>query len=527
MKSCLVFLFFAFLFSYKGYSYPVIPRPDYVKELPGTFVLSGKTSLKYTKELASESAYLVSVLKEDFGSVLRRTKVNKGNLLLLSVDAELVSVLGKEGYRLSVSADTIRIAAAYPGGVFYGIQSLRQLIKKDGSKPAFVPCIRIEDHPAFKRRIFMLDEGRYFKGIEVVKGILDEMALLKMNTFHWHLTEDQGWRIEIKKYPLLTTIGGFRDSSENSGWDAQKKTFDRNRHGGFYTQEQIREVIRYAADRHIEIIPEIDMPGHSSSAIAAYPWLGTRKDKFAVPGYWGIVKNSYDVADPRVRTFIKDVLMEVMQLFPSKIIHIGGDEVDYTDWKNSVTVQRFMKENNLASPSDLQTWFTNDISNFLNENGRNMMGWNDIMGLKLIDHVNNDSNDYIKRQRLAKGTIIDFWMGDLAHIKEAVKEGYEVVNAYHKFTYFNYDTIALPLKKVYTFDPIPGGLEPDYHSKIIGVSAQLWSEYVPTAERLKIQLFPRLAAIAEVGWTDKKNKDYELFLHALAPFYNRWKLKEE
>jgi len=493
----------------------IVPRPNHFKEVPGEFILSEKTALHSTGKLFAESAYLRGLLKEEFGLTLRSARAKGGNHILLALDPALRTTLGEEGYHLSVSADTIHIVSAGRAGVFYGIQSLRQLMKPGAAAAVSVNCIEVEDRPAFKRRIFMLDEGRYFKGSEVVKRTLDEMALLKMNTFHWHLTEDQGWRIEIKKYPLLTAIGGFRDSSENSGWDAPVKKFDGKRHGGFYTQAEIKEIIRYAAERHIEIIPEIDMPGHSSSAIAAYPWLGTRKDTIAVPGTWGVLRNSYDVADPRVRAFLKNVLSEVMALFPSEIIHIGGDEVDYTDWKNSAEAQQFMKANNLASPSDLQTWFTNDISAFLTKNGRRMMGWNDILGLKLQEHVNNDGNDYVKRQQLAKGTIIDFWLGDVNHIKEAAKNGFEIVNAYHKHTYLNYDTIALPLRKVYEFDPIPEGLEEAFHSNIIGVSTQLWSEYVPTVKEMKIQLFPRLAAIAEVGWTYKKNKNYAAFLKSI------------
>lgn len=498
----------------------IVPAPLYMKKLNGEFLLAAKTRVLSSKELKKERLFLLKVLKE--ASVgAKDLSAAKGGMVLLEFVNGQNSALGTEGYELNISQDTILLRGSATG-IFYGIQSLRQLLQRSSSGTIAVPCMEIKDQPRFARRMFMLDEGRHFKGMQVVKEILDEMALLKMNTFHWHLTEDQGWRIQIKKYPLLTTIGGFRDSTENSGWGTPVKTFKRMRHGGFYTQEQIKEVVAYAADRHITVIPEIDMPGHSSAAIAAYPWLSATGEKIAVPGTWGVLKNAYNVADPKVRTFLRSVLDEVLAIFPSKVIHIGGDEVDYTSWKNSAMVQTFMKEKGLKSPSDLQTWFTNDLSVFLASKGRTMMGWNDIMGKKLLDHFNKDTSDYVNSLKPLPGTIIHFWLGDQALIREAAEQGYEMVNAFHENTYFNYPLSKLSLQKAYEFEPIPQNLSVAAQHKIIGVSCQLWSEYVPDVSTLKRQLYPRIAANAEVGWSAAVNKNYNDFINRLEFFQNRW-----
>ena len=292
----------------------------------------------------------------------------------------------------------------------------------------------LTDYPVFSWRAFMLDEGRYFKGKEVVFDLLDEMAALKMNVFHWHLTDDQGWRIEIKKYPKLTEIGAWRDSSEIDHFGSNR--YDGRRHGGFYTQEEIKEVVDYAAKRNITVIPEIEMPGHASAAIAAYPWLGTSGKQIKVPGKFGVQYDIFNVADPRVIHFLNDVMDEVISLFPAPIFHVGGDEVRYDQWKESTLVREYMRKNDLRTPAELQVFFTNNVSNILASKGRRMMGWNEITGDKL--HEFQSETDTKGKQKLAPGTIVHCWKGDPKLIKEAIEKGYDVVNSYHSYTYLDY-----------------------------------------------------------------------------------------
>lgn len=369
----------------------------------------------------------------------------------------------------------------------------------------------------------MLDEARYFKGMEQVKMLLDEMAFLKMNIFHWHLVDDQGWRIEIKKYPKLTEIGSKRKSTQIGPlqWDSPIQSAEP--HEGFYTQEQIKEIIAYAKERHITVVPEIEMPGHSTAAIASYPWLGTSKKEIEVPIKFGVGKDVYDVTDPRVYTFLTDVLEEVMALFPSKIIHIGGDEVKYNHWKSSLSVRAYMKDKNLKTPADLQVYFTNKISKYLQSKGRRMMGWNEIMGHNL--HAYQDQKDTKTTQKLAQESIIHFWKGDVQLATTAASNGYEIVNSLHNFTYLDYRYKNLPLSKAYSFDPIPEKLDEKYHDKVIGLGCQMWGEWIPTNGEMHYQVFPRIAAYAEVGWTEKEHKNFSSFKGALRNLQKRWTAK--
>ena len=345
-----------------------------------------------------------------------------------------------------------------------------------------------------------------------------------MNVFHWHLVDDQGWRIEIKKYPLLTKIGSKRKSTQIGPKQWESPIQSGEPHEGFYTQEEIKEIIAYAQERHITIVPEIEMPGHSTAAIASYPWLGTSGQKIDVPIKFGVGKDVYNVTDPRVNQFLKDVLDEVMTLFPSKVIHIGGDEVKYNHWKNSRSVNDFMRKNGLKSPADLQVYFTNSISNYLQSKGRRMMGWNEILGHNL--HYFQDKKDTQTSQELAKNSVVHFWKGDVELATNAAKKGYDIVNSLHSSTYLDYTYKAIPLKKAYDFNPIPKGLDVKFHSKIIGLGTQMWGEWIPTNGEMHYQTFPRIAAYAEVGWTKQENKSYYRFLLGLSYLKDRWKAKD-
>jgi hexosaminidase len=504
-------------FSSKVTAIDVIPRPSYFLEKEGTYITNVDVSIFAGSNVRKEAAFLARILKTDFAFDKVKTTLSRSADIRLLINKVLERELGKEGYRLQVDQTGVLIEAPTATGIFYGIQTLRQLLQKESNvvKLGFVTII---DQPRFSWRSYMLDDGRAFKGKEVVKKMLDEMALLKMNIFHWHLTEDQGWRLAIEKYPNLTRIGGRRDSTQLNGWNSTQ--YDGKPLEGYYTKADVREIVAYAAERHIKVIPEIEMPGHASAAIASYPWLGVSKQPIRVPTNFGVKYDIFDVTEPAVIEFIHNVLNEVIAMFPSDVIHIGGDEVKYDQWIRSSSVQAYMKKHALSSPADLQIFFTNGISNFLEKKKKRMMGWNDIMGAKLHDY-NQDSAPVTGT--LAQSTIVHFWKGDLDMVKDAVSKGYDVVNSFHIFTYLDYDYNTIPVEKAYSFDPIPQGLDERYHNKILGLGCQMWGEWIPTVTEMYQKTFPRIAAYAEVGWTKKENKDFTRFQQALPYFYNRWK----
>lgn len=450
----------------------------------------------------------------------------------LTIDKSLSDSIGEEGYLLNVTATNVFVRSATKTGIFYGIQTIRQLIQRGESKGEYIlPCVEIMDRPRFKWRGFMLDVSRHFFGVNTIKVILDEMALLKMNIFHWHLTDDQGWRIPIVKYPRLISVASKRDSSmvnreknADGGWNYE---YDGTPHQGFYSYQEIAEIVRYASDRNITIVPEIDMPSHNQAAMAAYPWLSTTKKKISVPTvFFGapykINPAEINVAKPKVVKFFKDVLDETMELFPSNIIHAGGDEVWFNLWKESDEITNFMETNHLKTYPDLQMWFTNLISKHISSKGKRMMVWNDAMG----GHLENDaeSEDYriTIDERPDLQTIVGFWRGDTNLINETVKKGYDIVNGQSSFSYFNDSYKSLPLEKVYSFNPIPLNLEEVYSPKILGVSCHLWTEWVPDESTLYFQLFPRIAAFAEVGWTEDQNKNISRFKNNLFGLKKHW-----
>ena len=495
----------------------IIPYPQNVTIGTGSFTLSWSTKILYDKGCKNEADFLKQILQHEHRlslAVNEKPKVKiKAETIYLHIDPT-ASSLGKEGYALRVDPDHLIVTAASSAGAFYAIQTIRQIIQNN-----VVPCVTITDKPAFKWRGFLLDEGRYFKGEKVVKDLMDEMALLKMNVFHWHLTDDQGWRIEIKKYPKLTEIGSKRRMSETGTWLTGK--FDSLPHSGYYTQQQIKNIIKYAAQRHITIVPEIEMPGHASAAIASYPWLGAENKQIEVPISFGIKPDVFNVADPRVKKFLHDVLDEVMALFPSKVIHIGGDEVKYDQWKASAQVNTYMKQNYIKTPADLQIDFTNGIASYLDQHHHHMMGWNEILG---GHHQNNDSLDSHANNKLSKTAIIDFWTGAPKIVADAAMKGYDVVNSYWWFTYLDYDYKTTTLERAYSFNAIPDSLPAAYHSKILGINTQMWGEWIPTVKRMNYLIYPRIAAMAEIGWTDPAKKDYNRFFNTLLNGYfkNHW-----
>lgn len=497
--------------------YAVIPQPAAIAYTPGLIKLNSEPVVSYSAELANEAQLLQSYLTSDFSlNAGLQEGEGKGDINL-QIDPSVLPDK-KEGYILDATSGKIVIKSATPAGVLNGIQTLRQVIKKREGKLTVQKAI-VTDYPAFSWRAFMLDEGRYFKGKEVVCKLLDHMAELKMNTFHWHLTNDQGWRIEIKKYPKLTEVGAFRDSSEINHFGSN--VYDGKIHGGFYTQEDIKEIVDYAAKRHITIVPEVSMPGHASAAIASYPWLGTSGKPIRVPGKFGVHYEVFKVSDPKVMEFFDDVTNEVIALFPGSVFHIGGDEVKYDQWKASPEIRGYMKQKNLKTPAELQVYFTNEISNMLASKGKKMMGWNEITGAKLHEYQSAEDTEEVKQQ-LAPGTIVHFWKGDTALIRETIVKGYDIVNSFHEYTYLDYTYESIPLEKAYTFNPVPEGLTDEQKKHVLGLGCQMWGEFIPTVESMNLKIYPRLAAFAEVGWTESGNKNFKRFQNALIFKENKW-----
>ena len=513
---CALLLATSFI-SFGQQPYTIIPYPNQLDKLSGAFELKQNLSVTLPRSFASELKWLTATFKDEYGIAIAKSA--KGQVVF-----KQDKTIANEAYRLTVASDKIAIEAATPTGCFYAVQSLRHLMQLTGTGNYRIAACKIEDKPAFGWRAFMLDESRNFKGKAVVKQMLDQMALLKMNVFHWHLTDDQGWRIEIKKYPLLTEVGAWRDSTQSGIWPTGWKstTFDPNAHGGYYTQDDIREIVAYAAARHITIVPEIEMPGHASAAVAAYPWLGTTGEAIKVPSSYGFLKPVvYNIADERVYTFIEDVLKEVMALFPSKVIHIGGDEVNYDPWKQCTAITQLMEREGFKNYSDVQIYFTNRVSNFIDSQKRSMMGWNEILG----KNVHEWSSESDATGSLAKSSIIHFWKGKSEMLKDAITRGYSVVNSDNPYTYLDYDHKAIPLSKAYSFSPVPQGISESEAKQVLGLGCQMWCEFIPKVTDLYSHVFPRIAAYAEVGWTQTANKDYDRFTKSLTTLKRYWDSK--
>ncbi len=443
-------------------------------------------------------------------SGLQIEATGRGGITLV-IDATLKSELGDEGYKLSSNAAGVTIRGATPAGVFYGMESLRQLLPPDMERGgvraaggrAEVPALEITDRPRFAWRGALLDAGRHFVTVPDVKRFLDEMALHKLNVFHWHLTEDQGWRIEIKKYPKLTSVGAWRASSPVAGGN---RVDDGVPHGGFYTQDQVAEIVAYAAARFIRVMPEIEMPGHSSAAIASYPQFGNDDSPGFAPTVqvrWGVFPYLY-APKPETFQFLDDVLGEVLALFPGEFVHIGGDEAKKDQWNASPTAQAFMKANNLKDAHELQSYFIRHAEKFLSSRNRRLVGW-----------------DEIQEGGLAPSATMMAWR-DVKWAIAAAREGHDVVMAPTSHTYFDYTegTEAeegervgrqLKLEKVYSFEPMPAELEPQFQAHVLGTQGQLWSEHLQSWNKVEYRAWPRLSALAEVAWSPREKRDYADF----------------
>lgn len=486
-------------------SYQVIPLPNSIVSNQGEpFVLQQGVSIRCDAALQTEAQLLAQYIKQSTGITVELD--GKGTPIVLHAS---LSHANREAYRLTVCADSIVINGASAAGTFRGINTLRKSLPQSPSQQVAMPAATITDAPRFAYRGMMFDVSRHFYGVDEVKQFIDMLALHNMNTFHWHLTDDQGWRIEIKKYPRLTEVGSMRTQTvigRNPGkWDGVP-------HGGFYTQEQVRDVIRYAAERHIEVIPEIDMPGHMRAALAAYPHLGCTGGPYDVWTQWGVSDEVLCVGNDSTMQFISDVLNEIIDLFPSQYIHIGGDECPKIRWKECPRCQaRIAREGitakgKFSADDRLQGYITRFAYNVIKQRGRTMIGWDEVLECD----VPSDA-------------IVTSWRGDAGAI-DGARRGNRVILSPNTHLYFDFyqsketqfEPFAIggfiPVERVYSFEPVPKQLNAAESALVLGAQANLWTEYIPTFSQVQYMAMPRVAALAEVLWTDARHKNYNDFL---------------
>ncbi len=508
--------------------YSLIPKPAELVMARGSFIIDNRTELKVSPlnhQTKSVAEFLAGIIRNSASVPLPVSEGSKdsGNSIVLVIDTAVSENSG--GYILSVTGRSIFLKSPSAEGLFRGIQTIRQLLPPQvetegglaGETAAAVPACYITDAPRFSYRGLHLDVCRHFFTVDEVKRYLDIMALHKFNVFHWHLTDDQGWRIEIKKYPGLTVTGSQRKETLIGHGGRPPFTYDGIPHGGYYTQEQAREIVKYAADRYITVIPEIEMPGHAVAAIASYSWLSCTGNKLDVQTRWGVFDDVFCAGKDTVFAFLEDVLDEVIGIFPSEYIHVGGDECPKVRWENCPACQKRIKDEGLKDEHELQSWFITRMEKYLNAHGRQIIGWDEIL-----------------EGGLAPEATVMSWRGVNGGI-EAARLGHDAIMTPTGFAYLDYyqsepagEPLSIggyvPLEKVYSFEPVPAELTPDEQKHILGFQGNVWTEYIATISHLEYMAFPRAFAIAETGWTPALKKDFEEFLSRLEVQKQRYDL---
>lgn len=486
----------------------IIPKPLFQQLNNGVFELNEATSLETIQEFGDVAQFLKSYVKEQFN--LKISSKKSDTKILFTKDN---SIKNEEGYLLKIDINKIEIRANSSKGAFYAVQSLIQLLPIENKSTSIsIQCLEIQDAPQFAYRGMHLDVARHFFSVDFIKKQLDLMALLKMNTFHWHLTEDQGWRIEIKKYPKLQEIAAFRNETLIGHYADEPHQFDGKKYGGFYSQKGIKDIVRYASERQITVIPEIEMPGHSQAAIAAYPELGCTGNQLEVATKWGVFEDIYCTKESTFQ-FLEDVIDEVVTLFPGKYIHIGGDEAPKSRWKNCAHCQNVIKKEGLKNEHELQSYFIKRMEKYINSKGKQIIGWDEIL-----------------EGGLAPNATVMSWRGNEGAI-EAAKQQHDVILTPNSHCYFDYyqsdnenEPLAiggfLPLEKVYDFNPIPEELTKEEAKFVLGAQGNVWTEYMSTPEKVEYMVFPRVIALAEVVWSAKEHKNYDDFIRRLE-FFNK------
>ncbi|NND61731.1 MAG: family 20 glycosylhydrolase [Flavobacteriaceae bacterium] len=502
---------------------PLIPKPNKLVMGDGSFKLNSDTRVFAEAEFEIAENFLRKYLQNGAGISLGTTVRDEAEIVFTRD-----SLLLDEAYELRISEEKIEIQSAGKAGAFYAVQSLRQLMDPQlevansaWNKEISIPALTITDAPKFRYRGMHLDVGRHFFPKEFIKEYISNLAMLKMNYFHWHLTEDQGWRIEIKQFPRLTEHAAFREETLVGHYNDTPQQFDGKRYGGFYTQDDIKEIVDFATEHNITIIPEIEMPGHAQAAISAYPELGCPGDPVSVATKWGVFETIY-CPNQKTFAFLRGVLDEVCELFPGEYIHIGGDEAPKANWEKCHHCQKLIAQHDLGDENGLQSWFIEEIESYLNSKGKKIIGWDEIL-----------------EGGLAPNATVMSWRGTQGAV-EAAKEGHDVILTPTSHAYFDYyqsededEPLAiggfLPLKKVYSFNPIPHEMSEEDTKFVLGAQGNVWTEYMKTTDQVEYMVFPRIFAMSEVVWNGPSidlETDYEDFLSRVETFMDRLKIKD-
>lgn len=511
MKTFFTLFLVSILISAQNQNLPVIPKTADAKHQNQSFTFSKQTPIFTTNSNAlSEISSFNYFMQTYYGFQLPVTQ-NKPEVP--NIEIIFSNDFKAEAYQMEMNSQSIKIKGQ-KSGIFYGLISLLQMLPTEIKETHPIPCYNINDYPRFKWRGMHLDVSRHFFPKENIFRYLDILAYYKMNTFHWHLTDDQGWRIEIKKHPLLTSKGGWRNGTLISHASSPTELYDSIYYGGFYTQEEVKEVVAYAKARHITVVPEIEMPGHAVAAIHAYPYLSCHGKEVSVIQKWGVFDDVFCTKDT-VFSFLEDVLTEVMDLFPSEYIHVGGDECPKINWKNCPVCQERIKSENLKNEFELQSYFIKRIEVFLSKHNRKLIGWDEIL-----------------EGGLAPNAAVMSWQGIEGGIA-ATKHGNNAVMTPGSHCYFDHyqgdpsnEPLAIggftPLSKVYSYEPIPEALTAEEGTLILGAQANLWTEYIETWKHVEYMLLPRLCALSEVAWSPKGQKEYESFLIRLKDHFQKF-----
>jgi hexosaminidase len=496
---------------------PLIPLPNNIQNYSGTFSLSDSTII-IADENNFEAQYLKKFLKDNYDFNLKispTVPLSENFISLINIAPDKQTEVNTESYQVKITQIGIVISANSTAGLFYGIQSLIQLIPVEKSNQIMITCLQINDSPRYVWRGMHLDCSRHFFTKEEIKKYIDYLAMYKFNTFHWHLTDDQGWRIEIKQYPLLTSISSQRKETiigkpvDSKGKPLKNIKYDNTSYGGFYTQAEIKEIVNYASDRHITIVPEIEMPGHSLAVLAAYPRFSCTGGPFETFKTWGVSEDVFCAGNDSTFAFIQNILTEVFDLFPGKYVHIGGDECMKDRWKGCEKCQKRIIDKKLKDEESLQSYFIMRIEKFVNQNGKQIIGWDEIL-----------------EGGLAPNATVMSWRGTKGGIA-AAKQGHKVIMTPGKPCYFDHyqskervaEPLAIggynPLDSVYNYDPTPKSLSAAEQKYILGAQGNVWTEYIRDFSQVEYMSIPRMCALAEVLWTKPENKNYKKFISRL------------
>ncbi|PCI02146.1 MAG: beta-N-acetylglucosaminidase [Flavobacteriaceae bacterium] len=508
--------------------YQIIPKPSPLEILKGKFLIDDDTKIVGDSSLKNEGDYLAEMLSLSTGENIEFDSKSSNGNIELKIDE---SITNEEAYELNVAYNKITISGKTSKGVFYGIQTLRQLLPasiesgNSSEEELTIPAVSIKDNPRYQYRGMHLDVARHFFPVSFVKKYIDLIAMHKMNTLHWHLTEDQGWRIEIKKYPKLTEVGAWRNGTIVGHHPGTSN--DQKKYGGFYTQQEVKEIVKYASERHVTVIPEIELPGHGGAAIASYPFLscfpeeptkifndmGSDKGKELqangtpkiVYETWGVIDDVFCAGQEETYTFLEDVLAEIIPLFPAQYIHIGGDECPKGNWKRCSKCQQKIKEQGLKDEHELQSYFIQRMEKFINSKGKKIIGWDEIL-----------------EGGLAPNATVMSWRGTKGGIV-AAKQKHDVIMTPNHSCYFDHyqskdkdnEPLAIggmtTVSEVYAYDPTPNDLTEEEQKHILGAQANVWTEYMKTTDYVEYMILPRMTALSEVVWSSKEGKNWEDF----------------